>query len=224
MKMKRNLFFSFLVILLAAPLLRGQDLSKYRNFSIGMSLAELSKRVDQKPAEAKIMYQHPALLQELTWWPSDASGSVVRAESVQNLHFSFYNGELYKISVTYGRNAIEGLTSEDMVQSVSATYGPPMKPATEISLPTNEQSQSRGIVIARWEDSQYSLNLLRSSFSGHFELVMFSKRLNAQADGANAEAVRLEEQQGPQREADRLKKQADELEVARQKNRKTFRP
>src|SRR6516165_2385452 len=38
------------------------------------------------------------------------------------------------------------------------------------------------------------------------------------------EAVKLEEQEGPQREAERVKKQMDDLEVARQKNQKTFRP
>jgi len=36
--------------------------------------------------------------------------------------------------------------------------------------------------------------------------------------------VKLEEQEGPNREAERQKKQTDDLEVARQKNRKTFRP
>jgi hypothetical protein len=49
-------------------------------------------------------------------------------------------------------------------------------------------------------------------------------RLNAEADEAIAKAVKLEEQAGPQREADRQKKEADDLEAARQKNRKIFRP
>jgi hypothetical protein len=36
--------------------------------------------------------------------------------------------------------------------------------------------------------------------------------------------VKLEEQEGPNREAERQKKQTDDLEAARQKNRKIFRP
>jgi hypothetical protein len=34
----------------------------------------------------------------------------------------------------------------------------------------------------------------------------------------------LEEQEGPKREAERLKKDADDLERTRQRNRKAFRP
>ena len=79
-------------------------------------------------------------------------------------------------------------------------------------------------VIARWEDSQYSINLFRSSFLNSFGLVMFSKRLDAQAEAAIAESMRLDEQNIPQREADRRKKAADDLEVTRQSNKRTFRP
>jgi len=38
------------------------------------------------------------------------------------------------------------------------------------------------------------------------------------------EAAKLDEREGPQREAERQKKQLDDLEVARQKNQKSFRP
>jgi hypothetical protein len=78
--------------------------------------------------------------------------------------------------------------------------------------------------VATWEDSQYSLNLVRSSSSGTFELVIYSKRLNAEAEIALAEAVKLEKQEEPQREAERQKKQTGDLEATRQKNQKSFRP
>src|SRR5437016_13470939 len=78
--------------------------------------------------------------------------------------------------------------------------------------------------IVSWEDAQYSYNLVRSSLSDVLGLVLSSKRANAQADFAIAEAVKLDEQEGPNREAARQKKQTDDLEVARQKNQKSFRP
>jgi hypothetical protein len=78
--------------------------------------------------------------------------------------------------------------------------------------------------VATWEDSQYSFNLVRSSFSGDFQLVIYSKRLNAEAEVALAEAVKLEKQEEPQREAKRQTKQTDDLEATRQKNQKSFRP
>jgi hypothetical protein len=53
---------------------------------------------------------------------------------------------------------------------------------------------------------------------------MYSKRVTAEAEMATADAVKLEEQEGPQKEAERQKRKTDDLETERQKNRKTFRP
>ena len=79
-------------------------------------------------------------------------------------------------------------------------------------------------MIARWEDSQYSLNLFRSSIPDTFAIVMFNKRLDAQAGISIAESVQLERQEAPQREAARVKKEADDLEGERQKNIEVLRP
>ena len=56
-------FFMIVVILLSAPQLRAQDLSKYRNFSFGTTVADLSKQIDQKPANAAVLHERPALIQ-----------------------------------------------------------------------------------------------------------------------------------------------------------------
>jgi hypothetical protein len=111
-----------------------------------------------------------------------------------------------------------------MVQALSAKYGTATRPDAQISFPTNELYRSTEKVIARWEDSQYSINLFRSGFLNSFGLVMFSKRLDGQAEAAIAESVKLEGREDLQKESERQKKEADNLEVARQKNRKTFRP
>ena len=224
MKLLRSLVLSLFVILLSAPLIHGQDLSKYRNFSLRMSLVELSNQVDLKPLQTKLIHKRPAVIQELTWWPRDSSDSSLQAGSVWQVFFSFYNGELYRILVTYDRHATQGLTAEDMVQAISAQYGTATRSAAEISFPTNELYRSTEKVIARWEDSQYSINLFRSSFLNSFGLVMFSKRLDGQAKVAIAESVKLEGQEDTQTVIDRQKKEADNLEVVREKNRKTFRP
>jgi len=57
-----------------------------------------------------------------------------------------------------------------------------------------------------------------------FLLAVFSKRLDAQAKAAISESEKLEKQEALQVEIVRPKKEADELEVARQINQKTFRP
>jgi hypothetical protein len=224
MKMMRSVGISLTMILLSAPLVRGQDLSKYRDFSLGMSLPELSSRVDLRPLQTKLIQKHPAVIQELTCWPGGYSDSSRQTESVWQMFFSFYNGELFRILVTYDRDATHGLTAEDMVHAISTKYGTPTRTVGEISFPTNELYRSTEKVIARWEDSQCSINLVRSRFLNSFALVMFSKRLDAQVEAAIAKSMKLEGQENPEREIDRQKKEADDLEAARQKNRKIFRP
>ena len=224
MKTIRSLVFCFVALLLTAPLLRAQDLSKYRHFTLGMSLTRVLERTEQKADDVKVVHGHPALMQELTWWPPTLPGISFQSDPVEQILFSFYSGELYKMSVTYDQTSTEGLTEEDMVKSISAKYGPATYIALEIDYPKNDRYDATQKPVASWEDAQYSFNLVRSAFSDHLGLVIYSKRVNAEAELAAAEAVKLEEQEGPQREADRQKKQMDDLELARQKNRKIFRP
>jgi hypothetical protein len=224
MKMMCSLVSSLVMILLSAQCIHGQDLSKYRNFPFGTSLASVSKQVDQKPTEASLIHQRPAVIQELTWWPPLASETRL-AEPVRQIFFFFYNGELYRILVTYDRYVTEGLTAEDMVRTMSAKYGAATRPTAEINFPTNETGEygTTERVIVRWEDSQYSFNLFRSPLSNTFGLVMFSKRLDARAEAAIAKSVKLEAQEDPQKEVARVKKGADDLETLRQQNIKAFR-
>jgi len=223
MKMMRRVVFSLVMILLSAPLIRGQDLSKYRGFSLGMSLPQLSSQVDLRPLQTKLIQKHPAVIQELTCWPGGSSDYSRRTDSVWQIFFSFYNGELFRILVTYDQDATHGLTAEDMVQAISTKYGTPTRPVGEISFPTNELYRSTEKVIARWEDSQYSINLVRSRFLNSFALVMFSKRLDAQAEAAIAKSLKMKGQEDPQKEIDRQEKKTGDLEAARQKNRRIFR-
>ena len=224
MRTLRSSILCLVILLLVAPLLRAQDLSKYRHFTLGMNLTNLLERTEQKMTDVKTIHGRPALIQELTWWPPNVSGTSLRSDSVEQIFFSFYNGELFKISVTYDRTATEGLTEADMVKAISAKYGPATIAAPEIESAINDRYDAKQKPVASWEDAQYSSSLVRSSFNDVLGLVVFSKRANAQAELAIAEAVTLDEQEGPKREAERQKKQIDDLEVARQKNQKSFRP
>lgn len=224
MKTLRRSLFCLVVLFLLIPSLRAQDFSKYRHFTLGMSLTKLLERTDQKMSDVKTIHGRPALIQELAWWPPNVPGALVRSDSVNQILFSFYNGELYKMSVTYDRPSTEGLTEQDMVKSISAKYGPATIVAPEIDSAVADRYSSKQMPVASWEDEQYSVNLVRSSFSDVLGLVVLSKRVNTQAELAIGEAVKLDEQEGPKREADRLKKQKDDLQVAREKNQKSFRP
>jgi len=133
------------------------------------------------------------------------------------------------VMVAYDQYKTKGMTDADMVEAISSRYGTATKPAAKVILFSsfhvyNESEK----VIARWEDSQYSVNLFRSSYQPTFGLLFFSKGLDARAVAAVAEAMRLDDQEAPQREIDRQKKQDEEnraaQESARPANKANFRP
>ena len=220
MKIVHGVVLSLVMILFLAPLIHGQDLSKYRDFSLGMSVADIAKQINKQPTDAIMVHDRPALIQQLTWWPSLALGFALRTEAVQWVRFSFYNGELYKIGVTYDIFATRGLTAGDMIQTMSQNYGIAAIPIYG----TVEKDGATNQVLARWQDPQYSVSLLRSSLSNSFGLVLFTKGVAARAEAASAEAVTLEQQEAPEKELARAQKAADDLETQRQENMKAFRP
>jgi hypothetical protein len=46
------LTIALLIVLLSSPAVYGRDLSGYRTFSLGTSLANLSKQIDEGPIDA----------------------------------------------------------------------------------------------------------------------------------------------------------------------------
>ena len=77
MKMMRNTVVALSLILLSAPMISGQDLSKYRTFSLGTCLAELSKQIGPYSHYTTLIHQRPAAIQELTFWTLNSSRSRV---------------------------------------------------------------------------------------------------------------------------------------------------
>jgi hypothetical protein len=217
---------SILSTLLAAPLARAADLSSYREFQFGMSLPTVMKQVGMSPSDVKVMHQRPALMEDLEWQPGRYPGSSPGADPVKDIVFSFCDGVLFRMVVNYDRYKTEGLTAEDMVKGISEKYGTASRPDAEIIFPSlfNESVK----VMARWEDAQYSFNLVRSSYQPAFAMVLYSKSLDALARTAVTEAARLDDQEAPQREAARQRKQDVEDRAKDQKsrlaNKATFRP
>jgi hypothetical protein len=232
----RNLAISIFGSAFSAPLIYSQDLSGYRDFQFGANLLTIAKQLRLKPFEARTIHQRPAVIQELEWQAQGFLNSSPRSDSVKDILFSFYNGELFRIVVTYDPDRSEGMTAGDIVEVISAIYGTATRPVAEIIISSTylyhdgEKSISDRSekVIARWEDSQYSFNLFQFTSQATFGLVAYSKRLDALAQAAIIEAIRLDEQEAPQRETERQKKKDKEnrakQEKARQKNKAPFRP
>jgi len=232
----RILSIAIFVAVLSASSIYSQDLSRYREFQFETGLPAIAKQAHLKPLDARAIHRRPAVIQELTWeaqsFPSSSPGS----DSAKNILFSFYNGELFRMVVTYDPDRVAGLTADDIVEAISAKYGTATRPVAEITLSStyfynggekiiSDRSEK---VLARWEDSQYSFNLFQLSLEPTFGMVMYSKRLDALARAAIVESVRLDDQEAPQRETERQKKKDEENRVrqekARQANKAPFRP
>lgn len=211
---------------MSAPSVSTPDLTRYREFQLGMDLLDVVKRVGMLPAEARLIHQRPAVIQELEWRPLRfrGSSSETQADSVKQILFSFYNRELFKMVVQYDSYETDGLTAEDMIEAIAAKYGTPTKPVAEITFSYDEKHK----VLARWEDSQHSFDLVRSEYSPSFAMVASSKPRQVLALAAIADAGRLDTKEAPQKELDRQKKVEDERRVQQEKarlaNKARFRP
>ena len=220
-------FFVF-GVLTAPGLLLAEDLSSYRSFRIGTSLAAVAAEAHLDPTKTQLLYERPALIQQLTWWP-DSFAPSSQTEAVKCIVFTFYNSELYRIFVIYDRSRTQGLSADDLIDSISAVYGNPTRPATVVRTGSsvlygfNDEEK----VIARWQDAQSSVNLIRS-YDQLYGLVAVSRRVEPLAQEAIIEGARLDFVERPQRETERKKREAEVERVngekARVVNLPTFRP
>ena len=63
----RTLALAFAFVVVAAPVLRAQDLSVYRQFHLGMTAMAVTAQLGVPETAAKIIHTRPLLLQELEW-------------------------------------------------------------------------------------------------------------------------------------------------------------
>jgi hypothetical protein len=217
---------SFFLLGFAAAGAWAGDLSRYRDFQLGTALPAVAKQAGVSPSEATVIHQRPALIQELEWHPHPF-GASPKTETAQEVVFTFYNGELFRIAVNYDRYETEGLTTGDLIDAISASYGTATKP-TGASKVAEGANGDQDEVLAQWQDPQYRFDLIRSSYGPSFRLVGVLKRLDAPAQAATLEAQRLDDQEAPQRDAARIASEEDaaktKLEKARLVNKPNFRP
>jgi hypothetical protein len=212
--------------------LDAQDLSRYRAFDMGSSVASVSASTGVAPSEVKMIHERPAVLQDLAWRPShwDIGSVSASTDPVEQMAFSFYNDQLFRIAVDYGHDSTEGMTDADMIEAISAIYGTPLtkSPRAAARVPSEFETES-GTPVARWGDAEHSVVLYRTlSYRQALRLIVTALPLETLARKAETQARRLDDQEAPRREIARQKKaDADGLvaaEKARVANKKIFRP
>jgi hypothetical protein len=221
MKRARSINKLPLLVLLFSPSLSGADLSTYRGFQFGMSLNAAVKHSGMDISEVTVIHERPARIEELSWrpvrfFPGDT-------DPVEQVSFSFYNGQLFRMLVAYDTNKTNGAYLRGHHRSCSAEYGTPTKPGVSVVL-TSQFSEETVQVVARWEDVEYSFNLVQLPYGSTFKLLIFAKHLNALADAALAESIRLDKQEAPQRQRIEEQETQSALDKTRLVNKGHFRP
>ena len=115
-------------IVFSAQGFEGQGRLQYRNFDLKSGLASVSTLTGVAPSEAKFIHRRPAVLQDLEWRPARwVSGTTsASTDPVEQILFSFYNDQLFRVVVDYGHERTEGMTNADMIAAISEEYGTPV--------------------------------------------------------------------------------------------------
>jgi hypothetical protein len=154
----------------------------------------------------------------------------IALDPVLEVALTFYNDQLFRITITYDPSRTDGMTNADVIEAVSATYGLAVVPATPYATPrSSESSRNEAITIARWVRGDRTLTLSGNVFPVAFQLVMMSTTLNDLAEASVPEAVSPDDADAAlQREADRRKRElADAIAAqdrARLRNKAAFHP
>lgn len=207
-----------------------QDLSRYRDVAFGSSVASVTAITGSSAGAVKVIHQRPALIQELAWRPQYAlTRPAGQIEAAKDVTFRFYDDELFSVIVVYDARLVEGMTPADIIDAVTAVYGPAtLTPAASKGALPLPGSVNSSTALARWQSADYEFTLMREVYPATFRLIGVSRRLEAAARAAEAEAVRMDKQEAPQREAAQAVAEAERRTAAAEKTRTTnkseFRP
>ena len=141
--------------------------------------------------------------------------------------FSFYNDQLFAVRVDYATRRTEGLTQADLIEAISAAYGPSARLAVIPQRSSTNGAQGdpyASTPIARWEDASYSITLLRATYPTSFRMILEFPELARLARIADVEAARLDVVEAPQLELARQKKDAAEAAAAVEQSRRVNKP
>lgn len=181
-----------LALLMSAQAAFAQDMTRDRVYALESSLDSVIAASGTRAADAATLHTRPATIQELKWRAPYAGSTAPLADPVRDITFSFYNGALFQLVVTYGRDRTEGLTPKDVLEAVSTAYGVPAPGSARTGTPPSREAFPDSIVHARWESAESLVTLVRGSYTGEYQLILISKPLSTRARAAIREAVRLD--------------------------------
>src|SRR6185503_13619973 len=108
-------FVFAVTLLMSGQTAFAQDMTRYRDYALESSLDAVVATSGARPADAQTLHTRPATIQELKWRAPYVSSTAPLADPVRDITFSFYNGALHQVVVTYDRDRTEGLTAKDVL-------------------------------------------------------------------------------------------------------------
>ena len=211
--------------------IKGQAPMQYRNFALGSTVASVSGLTGVTASAVTMIHQRPAVLQDMKWRPSRwVTGSrTTSTDPVDQIVFSFYDDQLFRVVVDYRPDRTAGMTDPDIIEAISADFGTTIARVPGVRRSASEVDTESGPPIARWAGVGRAAVLYRdSSYRAAFRLIVTEPALDALAQKAAAQARRLDEQEAPQREIAKQKKDQEDARAAADKaraaNKGAFRP
>ena len=114
-----RVFLIAVAVIVSAHVGSAQELSRYRVYTLESDLASVVAASGVRLTDVKTLHERPARIQELEWRAPYVSSGSDNADPVRGIAFGFYNDALYQIVVTYDHGRTDGLTSSDVIKSLS---------------------------------------------------------------------------------------------------------
>ena len=144
------------VALVSAPLHGDSQWSRYRGVTLGDSVATAVERLAIVEPTIKVLYEGPSLIQELTWRPHRfISGLAMTSDPLGELVLTFIEGRLVRMTATYDRDRMEGLSDADLLELLGTTYGLARIPSRAPALIRAEPRRT----IGNWGDDEALVRL-----------------------------------------------------------------
>jgi hypothetical protein len=229
----KTLSIAGLAVLLFMLPLQAQDRPDYRDFRLGSPLAGVLSQVHLAASNVSLVHERPALLQDLQWTTPYFVGETIEPQHdpVRQIVFSFIDDQLFRLTISYERSRTEGMTDADMIAALSGRYGSPLMPSRQTRTSStffDRAAPESTTPVAQWSEGDVAVVLSRSSFTGAYQLVVTSARLDALARTASAEAIRLDQREAPARDVARRKQDVDDARLTKEKarlaNKEKFQP
>ena len=204
-------------------------LARYRDVTLGESLDTVLERLDVVPANVKVLYDAPSLIQELTWRPNRfVSGSTLTPDPVAEVVLTFHLGRLARVVVLYDRERTVGLTNADLHELLSDVYGVALLPSTSHVVEKVTGSTLSRVTIGSWANDDTSIALWREEYPGRLGLTITSTSADRALQEASTDGALLEAKNAPQRDRDQKEAAAatakDRDARIRLENKAKFKP